>query len=32
MNGKKVGEFAEYELPNGKTASVKVLAAKPYSA
>ncbi|MCX4586641.1 transcription elongation factor GreA [Streptomyces sp. NBC_01481] len=32
VNGKKVGEFAEYELPNGKAASVKVLAARPYSA
>ncbi|WP_320781343.1 transcription elongation factor GreA [Streptomyces sp. CRN 30] len=28
--GKKVGEDARYELPNGKTASVKVLEAKPY--
>jgi transcription elongation factor GreA len=31
VNGKKVGETAEYELPNGKTASVKILAAKPYT-
>ncbi len=30
VNGKKVGEIAEYELPNGKTASVKILDAKPY--
>ncbi|GGK15626.1 transcription elongation factor GreA [Streptomyces camponoticapitis] len=30
VNGKKVGEDAEYELPNGKKASVKILAAKPY--
>ncbi|MEU7565161.1 transcription elongation factor GreA [Streptomyces fradiae] len=30
VNGKKVGEDAEYELPNGKTASVRVLDAKPY--
>ncbi|NUV35961.1 GreA/GreB family elongation factor, partial [Streptomyces sp. KAI-27] len=31
VNGKKVGDTAEYELPNGKQASVKILAAKPYS-
>ncbi|MFD5553708.1 MULTISPECIES: transcription elongation factor GreA [unclassified Streptomyces] len=31
VNGKKVGDEATYELPNGKLASVKVLAAKPYS-
>jgi transcription elongation factor GreA len=30
VNGKKVGEDATYELPNGKTAAVKVLEAKPY--
>jgi transcription elongation factor GreA len=30
VNGKKVGETAEYELPNGRTASVKILDAKPY--
>ncbi|MDG4857771.1 transcription elongation factor GreA [Streptomyces sp. T-3] len=30
VNGKKVGEDAEYELPNGKKASVKILDAKPY--
>jgi transcription elongation factor GreA len=30
VNGKKVGENAEYELPNGKMASVKILDAKPY--
>ncbi|MFE7131165.1 transcription elongation factor GreA [Streptomyces sp. NPDC057638] len=30
VNGKKVGDTAEYELPNGKMASVKILAAKPY--
>ncbi|MFF5482492.1 transcription elongation factor GreA [Streptomyces sp. NPDC012935] len=29
--GHKVGEDAEYELPNGKTASVKILKADPYS-
>ncbi|GGY91250.1 transcription elongation factor GreA [Streptomyces poonensis] len=28
--GKKVGEDARYELPNGRTASVKVLKAEPY--
>ncbi|MER6913717.1 transcription elongation factor GreA [Streptomyces sp. NPDC000594] len=32
VNGKQVGETAEYELPNGKKASVKILAAKPYTA
>lgn len=31
VNGKKVGDVAKYELPNGKTASVTILAAKPYS-
>ncbi|RCH67967.1 transcription elongation factor GreA [Streptomyces sp. SDr-06] len=31
VNGKKVGEDAEYELPNGKKASVKILAAVPFS-
>ncbi|MET4922057.1 transcription elongation factor GreA [Streptomyces sp. PSRA5] len=30
VNGKKVGDDAEYELPNGKKAAVKILAAKPY--
>lgn len=30
VNGKKVGDDAEYELPNGKTASVRILDAKPY--
>ncbi|WP_149185162.1 transcription elongation factor GreA [Streptomyces sp. TRM49041] len=30
VNGKKVGEDAEYELPNGRTASVRILDAKPY--
>ncbi|WP_405795298.1 transcription elongation factor GreA [Streptomyces sp. NBC_01506] len=30
VNGKKVGDDAEYELPNGNKASVKILAAKPY--
>ncbi|WP_406104374.1 transcription elongation factor GreA [Streptomyces sp. NBC_01003] len=30
VNGKKIGEDAQYELPNGKLASVKVLAATPY--
>lgn len=28
--GKKVGEDAQYELPNGKFASVRILEAKPY--
>ncbi|MER7957224.1 MULTISPECIES: transcription elongation factor GreA [unclassified Streptomyces] len=31
VNGKKAGEDAEYELPNGKTATVKILSAKPYT-
>jgi transcription elongation factor GreA len=31
VNGKKIGEDAQYELPNGKLASVKILAAKPYN-
>ncbi|MFF4601833.1 transcription elongation factor GreA [Streptomyces sp. NPDC001339] len=31
VNGKKIGADAEYELPNGKKASVKILDAKPYS-
>ncbi|MEU7579369.1 transcription elongation factor GreA [Streptomyces sp. NPDC041068] len=31
VNGKKIGENAEYELPNGKFASVKILEAKPYT-
>ncbi|MFJ3225831.1 transcription elongation factor GreA [Streptomyces sp. NPDC086783] len=30
VNGKKVGDDAEYELPNGKLASVKILKAQPY--
>ena len=29
--GHKVGEEAEYELPNGKKASVRILKAEPYS-
>ena len=32
VNGKKVGEDAQYELPNGKFASVKILKAEPYQA
>ncbi|MFF4949571.1 transcription elongation factor GreA [Streptomyces chattanoogensis] len=31
VNGKKIGDTAEYELPNGKKAAVKILEAKPYS-
>ncbi|MEU9604731.1 transcription elongation factor GreA [Streptomyces sp. NPDC048057] len=31
VDGKKVGDTAQYELPNGKLASVKILAAKPYT-
>ncbi|MCM2389255.1 transcription elongation factor GreA [Streptomyces albipurpureus] len=30
VSGKKVGDTAAYELPNGKAASVTILAAKPY--
>jgi transcription elongation factor GreA len=30
VNGRSIGEDAEYELPNGKTASVRILEAKPY--
>ncbi|MGW3913670.1 transcription elongation factor GreA [Streptomyces sp. NPDC005070] len=30
VSGKKVGEDAQYELPNGKLASVKILKAVPY--
>ncbi|MET9951106.1 transcription elongation factor GreA [Streptomyces sp. NPDC012769] len=29
--GKSVGDEADYELPNGKTAMVKILSAKPYT-
>ncbi|MFB4194903.1 transcription elongation factor GreA [Streptomyces carpaticus] len=32
VNGKKVGQDATYELPNGTIASVRVLEAKPYQA
>ncbi|MFW6694770.1 transcription elongation factor GreA [Streptomyces sp. MAR4 CNX-425] len=32
VNGKKVGEEASYELPNGKSAMVTILDAKPYAA
>ncbi|MFD6418322.1 transcription elongation factor GreA [Streptomyces sp. NPDC060194] len=31
VNGKKVGEDAVYELPNGKQASVRILDAKPHA-
>ncbi|MEU8822480.1 transcription elongation factor GreA [Streptomyces sp. NPDC048636] len=30
VTGKKIGQDAEYELPNGRTASVRILEAKPY--
>lgn len=30
VNGKKVGQDAEYELPNGKSAVVRIVAAKPF--
>ncbi|ARZ68188.1 MULTISPECIES: transcription elongation factor GreA [Streptomyces] len=32
VNGKKIGEDASYELPNGKKAMVRILEAKPYTA
>ncbi|WP_407560782.1 transcription elongation factor GreA [Streptomyces sp. 184] len=32
VNGKKIGEEASYELPNGNTAMVTILDAKPYAA
>ncbi|MFF5785325.1 transcription elongation factor GreA [Streptomyces sp. NPDC012693] len=31
VNGKKAGDDAEYELPNGKKAAVKILSATPYT-
>lgn len=31
INGKKVGENATYELPNGKKATVRITEAKPYT-
>ncbi|WP_406862783.1 transcription elongation factor GreA [Streptomyces sp. HUAS MG47] len=31
VNGKKAGDEAQYELPNGKMAMVKILDAKPYT-
>lgn len=31
VSGKRTGDDADYELPNGRTASVKILAAKPYT-
>ena len=31
INGHKVGESASYELPNGKSISVKLLSAEPYA-
>lgn len=30
VHGKRVGEDAEYELPNGRKASVRILKAEPY--
>ncbi|MDH6123117.1 transcription elongation factor GreA [Kitasatospora sp. GP82] len=32
IDGKKIGEDASYELPNGKQASVKIIEVKPYGA
>jgi transcription elongation factor GreA len=32
INGRRIGETAQYELPNGKTLAVKLLAAEPYVA
>ena len=31
INGRKVGETASYELPNGKSLSVKLLSAEPFT-
>ncbi|WP_030202087.1 transcription elongation factor GreA [Streptomyces sp. NRRL S-87] len=31
VNGRAIGEDAEYELPNGKKATVKILDVKPYT-
>ncbi|MFE3074210.1 transcription elongation factor GreA [Streptomyces sp. NPDC059247] len=31
VNGKKAGDDAQYELPNGKKATVRILSAKPHS-
>ena len=31
INGKKIGEQAEYELPNGQPMRVKLIDAKPYT-
>lgn len=31
MLNKKIGEDAEYELPNGKKATVKILDVKPFT-
>ncbi|WP_327068575.1 transcription elongation factor GreA [Kitasatospora sp. NBC_01250] len=31
IDGKKVGEDAQYELPNGKKASVRILEVKPFT-
>ncbi|WP_328300489.1 transcription elongation factor GreA [Streptomyces sp. NBC_00435] len=31
VTGKKIGEDAQYELPNGKQASVKILDVKPFT-
>ncbi|AJE85263.1 MULTISPECIES: transcription elongation factor GreA [Streptomyces] len=31
VNGHKIGDTVEYELPNGKLASVKILDGKPYN-
>ncbi|MCB5169790.1 transcription elongation factor GreA [Streptomyces bambusae] len=31
VDGKKIGEDAEYELPNGKKAMVRILDVKPYT-
>ncbi len=30
IDSRKIGETASYELPNGRKASVKIIAAKPY--
>jgi transcription elongation factor GreA len=32
INGRKIGESTQYELPNGKLMAVKLLSAEPYAA
>ena len=32
INGHRIGDITQYELPNGKSMAVKLLAAQPYVA